>query len=672
MNRSGENGSFSGSDRSNDYLLVNDTENISLEENDNTTPTSVITLVQQEDLKRLLQEVRQLVDQIRENEGDPVKACESVTKIWHMYYDNIPFRKDVGDILSECGYVTCTYRMLKSLRKRGFSHWTNKNIWRTSHNLLDNAWNYSHDSDDFAAELARQNVLDVLFDTLIDYDGKVPSKKPEYFVLKSTLSIINNIARRPENKAIFKNYQNPFTILIKFKSVQDDFIKVLCLLILAAIADVRESHLLTDDRDTIHTIIQWMGIQIDVDQRKPTHLGFSAAELAFALDKLSIDGNTEKILDGRALNAFQRMLNTTDVYQQTGAAKCIWTLSFQPSARKRIKDDKKIVDTLKRLKTVEKDARLLEAVTGALWVLFDTMEKKTTSNVDPSKPQHVFISYHQRDKETVRQIWHRLQREGYDVWIDLERMSGDLLEAMSTAVEDSSVVILCVSEGYKQDQRCHTTANYAYNQEKGFIPLFMQSSYQPDGWLGMLLASKLYFDFSGDVNEDFDENMDRFLRELNIQVAKQGPKALPDVTNTAAQPIPALLPYNESGNIPQSRSRSPRLDIREPSVPIQAQLSPASSTALAIPEVRSVRVPLTAGPPETFARMTRRDVEEWLKSNELDGCVEYFKSMTGKMLWQLKSMKKEAPNHYLNILKEDYELRGSDILAFGQALDELE
>ncbi|KAK6191896.1 hypothetical protein SNE40_003475 [Patella caerulea] len=663
MNRSGL---ISGPDRSNDYLLVNDTENISLEENDNNAPTSVITLVQQEDLKKLLQEVRQVVAKIREYEADPVKACECVTNLWHMYYDYIPFRKDIGDTLSECGYATCTYRMLKSLKKRGFTQWSNKNVWRTSHNLLDNAWNYSHDSDDFAAELARQNVLEVLFEILIDYDGKVPSKKPEYFIMKSTLSIINNIARRPENKAIVRHYGNPFKILIKFKSVQDDFIKVLCLLILAAIADVKEAHLLTDDRDTIHTIIQWMGIQIDVDPRKPTNLGFSAAELAFALGKLSIDGNTEKILDGKALTAFQRMLDTTDVYQQTGAAKCIWTLSFQPSARTRIKKDKKIVDTLKRLKTVEKDTLLLEAVTGALWVLFDTMEKKTTSNADPSKPQHVFISYHQRDKETVRKIWQALRNKGYDVWIDLERMSGDMLEAMSTAVEDSSVVILCVSEGYKQDQRCRTTANYTFKQEKGFIPLYMQGSYEPDGWLGMLLATKLYFDFSGE--EDFDENMDRFLRELNIQVTKQCPKALPDVATAAAQSLPALQPSTEFRN----NSRSLRLEIREPSVPVQAELSQASSTAIAIPEEqRSIRVPLTPGPPETFARMKKEHVKEWLNENGLESCVETFKSMTGKMLWQLKSMKTEAPTHYLNMLKDDYELRGSDILAFGQALDDL-
>ena len=49
-----------------------------------------------------------------------------------------------------------------------------------------------------------------------------------------------------------------------------------------------------------------------------------------------------------------------------------------------------------------------------------------------------------------------LQAEGYAIWIDIEKMGGSTLEAMAHAVENAAVVLVCMSEKYKQSPNCRT------------------------------------------------------------------------------------------------------------------------------------------------------------------------------------------------------------------------
>lgn len=40
------------------------------------------------------------------------------------------------------------------------------------------------------------------------------------------------------------------------------------------------------------------------------------------------------------------------------------------------------------------------------------------------------------------------------MWIDVERMGGSTLSAMAEAVENAAVVLICMSEKYKQSPNC--------------------------------------------------------------------------------------------------------------------------------------------------------------------------------------------------------------------------
>ncbi len=105
---------------------------------------------------------------------------------------------------------------------------------------------------------------------------------------------------------------------------------------------------------------------------------------------------------------------------------------------------------------------------------------------------------------------------------------------MASAVENASVVLICFSETYKNSPSCRTgthrhlwlfvyynqiihsviflESEYTYKLRKEYVPVRMQPCYNPDGWLGILLGTKLYYDLS--TEELFAKNINTLVKEL--------------------------------------------------------------------------------------------------------------------------------------------------------------
>ena len=66
------------------------------------------------------------------------------------------------------------------------------------------------------------------------------------------------------------------------------------------------------------------------------------------------------------------------------------------------------------------------------------------------------ISYQWDVQRLVIQLKNKLQAEGYKVWMDIDEMGGSTLESMATAVENASVVLVCVSQKYKESPNCRS------------------------------------------------------------------------------------------------------------------------------------------------------------------------------------------------------------------------
>ena len=161
------------------------------------------------------------------------------------------------------------------------------------------------------------------------------------------------------------------------------------------------------------------------------------------------------------------------------------------------------------------------------------------------------MSYNWSHQGIVKRINAALQGRGYATWIhhlndvDIEKMQGSTVEAMSAAVEDAVVVVYGITQTYKESANCRLEAQYAMQQEKNLVPLLLEEGYKPAGWLGMLLGVRLWYGFFGSVvasEAAFEQKMGELCRELETAVKLAAPAAPAAALSTQPpQPPPPKL-----------------------------------------------------------------------------------------------------------------------------------
>ena len=72
-----------------------------------------------------------------------------------------------------------------------------------------------------------------------------------------------------------------------------------------------------------------------------------------------------------------------------------------------------------------------------------------------------------------------------------------------------------------------TEAEYAFSLHKDIIPLMLEKRYRPAGWLGMIVGSKLWFEFS--ERHMMDTSLEKLIKELGRR-GRLGEKVVKSVT----------------------------------------------------------------------------------------------------------------------------------------------
>ena len=129
---------------------------------------------------------------------------------------------------------------------------------------------------------------------------------------------------------------------------------------------------------------------------------------------------------------------------------------------------------------------------------------------------HIMFSYNHDSKDLVVQICDSLRQQGFRIWLDLDEMRGETLETMAQAIERASLVVICLTEKYKESANCQSEAQYAYRLNKPILPLVFQSKYKPTGWLGMIVGTKFYIDFT---KRNFDVNMTKLVEQVQTMIS---------------------------------------------------------------------------------------------------------------------------------------------------------
>jgi len=158
----------------------------------------------------------------------------------------------------------------------------------------------------------------------------------------------------------------------------------------------------------------------------------------------------------------------------------------------------------------------------------------------PQTEQHCMISYCWDDQPFVLRLSKELQKRGVKVWVDVESMSGSTLEAMASAVENAYAVIIILSDSYKDSTACRTEAEYAYTLKKKMIPVKNSQQFTATGWLGALMGTKLWVNFGGVSDMQFDQKITMLHTEIgrvagrDVSVgAAAPPRSTPAVAATA-------------------------------------------------------------------------------------------------------------------------------------------
>ena len=157
-------------------------------------------------------------------------------------------------------------------------------------------------------------------------------------------------------------------------------------------------------------------------------------------------------------------------------------------------------------------------------------------------------------------------------WLDLDSMKGSTIDSMSNAVDEAAIVLYGVSQLYKESANCRLEANYAHQQQVDLVPLMMEEGYAPNGWLGMLMGTRVYYSFHGSQHDDepsFEHRIDMVVREI-------GDRGL-------AQTTAAAIASSATTSIAMGQQQQP-ISEAVPPAPAVAPVAPARTpNAAAMP-----------------------------------------------------------------------------------------
>ena len=483
--------------------------------------------------------------------------------------------------------------------------------------------NFSDFHQGFCSACAGAGIISMCFEIVKQIDAENSNWEEEdedselVTIIDNSIGILHNISRRLRDRELFANREQT---LLYFAKKKVPAIAAESLLTLAYLVDENTNHLILADENLLSFIITLLDEAWQSEDRHSN--GYSAKELAEGLSHLAINDANKNILgqNGVIPVLISVIKTSNEDEEKASATRALWMLAFDNNNKEKVRQEEGAMDILHQLQQ-SKNSEVKKAAAGALWELEGKTARQSSEKIE-STGNHVMISYQWDSQEVLVEVKNRLQASGYRVWMDLEQMGGSTLEAMAKAVEDSSVVLICVSERYKESPNCRSEAEYAYQLRKDIIPLMMQRKYRGDGWLGMLVGTKLWFDFES--KQVLEQGVMKLIRELG------GRGKEVDVTDGPSEP--------------------------------------------AVRAVQAVQADLLAPPSSPgVSTWTNKDVKQWFKEIGLEKvCKEDISEMNGQTLIDLQELRGECPDYFYRCIERTLKLTDMfDLLKFRKELSKL-
>jgi len=490
--------------------------------------------------------------------------------------------------------------------------------------VLATIQNFADFHDGFCSSSAQAGVVPMCLENIVRLDRENDNwqygdEEAEPLQLIDTcLGILHNISRRLRDRELFTGSEKT---LLYFAKVKNSGIAATALLCLAYLVNEDTNHLISADENLLCFIITMLNEAYQSEDRRCD--GYSAKELAEGLSHLAINDNNKKILgQNGAIRVLTAILQSSnDDEERASGARALWMLAFDDTNKDLIRQQGGTLDTLRALHH-SANPEVQKAAAGALWETEGKKARNNAENTEETTRNHVMISYQWDAQEVLVEVKNKLQASGYRVWMDLEQMGGSTLEAMAKAVENAAVVLVCVSQRYKESPNCRSEAEYAYQLRKDIIPLMLQRNYTADGWLGMLVGTKLWIGFQS--KQVVDSGVGKLIKELG--------------------------------------GRGKDLDTTDG--PKEALIRPSEASVVKAPPPQSVT---------NVSSWTNQDVKKWLTEIGLEQvCKGDFSELNGQTLIDLQELRGECPDYFYKCLEQTLNLKNMfHLLKFRKELDKL-
>jgi hypothetical protein len=258
-------------------------------------------------------------------------------------------------------------------------------------------------------------------------------------------------------------------------------------------------------------------------------------------------------------------------------------------------------------------AQQSEAKTGSSKQIQETESIKKSATPTDEQQKHIMISYNRDSRDVCLSIKKQLEKLGYDVWIDVEDIKGSSLESMANAIENSQCVLMGMTEKYKLSSNCRLEAEYAVQLNKYIIPLILQKDYKADGWLGIILGSKMFINFK---KYDFDECIRRLKLEVENAYEKKKEKQKHESHGSKTEKEKETGKHEASRTTPDNEAKSHER--------------------------------------ERVIKWNEADVEAWLSEKCIHpSLVKNLKPCNGKILYQMYLMLKQVPEFFYTSMRSD-------------------
>lgn len=562
--------------------------------------------------------------------------------------------------IMDCGYVSFLERFMEAAMgtdENSFLFIGNSKLMANFKSAFVIAWNSTDKTLNNCMHVFRSpTLIKTIFAMLNHPDIQPPADKNMYIrtTIKGLTGMLHNVIQFvPEARETYQE-ENGVQILQKHMDSTFLIIKFRMLIVLSYIISEAESDILNSTDQHFKFILSILDNALTQPNHHSKRFGYWAIEIVAVLNKLAVtENNKQKIVASGALPLYVKLLQADcSPQEQTQGALGIWTLAFSEESRQQIRDEPGCLEALKILAYSEIE-EVSHAAKGAMFVIQDKIEDAHApvgedtdeDNTDYHSAHHIMISYQWDNKPIMLQVRNHLRESGFKVWMDVDNMTGSTLEAMADAVERAAVVLVCMSQKYKESPSCRTEAEYTYRLHKDVVPLRLQPRYLADGWLGAMMGTKLWFDISDD--DKVTSEIPRIVKELG----KRG--------------------FVGVGKIPSNVDSLDAASYGGHSMP-PPDLTPVAHTqvkTLASPRPQAVVAPQRHS--AKYLTWKSGDIEKWLKQHNLGHVYQSVNPMDGELLHQLIKMWQISPDFFYRSLKEDLKLNFLEILKFSKALDEL-